>query len=66
MFVSGHLTCVPEALSPKAREVYKKVKAFIETEVLPVEEEITEYHSGDKQWTVHPKIEELKVKCIAL
>lgn len=55
---------MPEALSPKSRILYEKVKQFIEKEVLPREDEFMHYADGPHQWTPNPKIEKLKVKKI--
>ena len=50
------------ALSPRAQDIYHRVKAFISEHVEAFE---VEYHmyAADPQtkWTIHPKLEELKV-----
>jgi hypothetical protein len=38
------------------------VQSFIDTWVLPAEEELEERAAGDQRWTIHPKMEQLKAK----
>ena len=55
--------------SPRLQELHSKIKEFIHTKVIPLEQQATEYHdSPDTKWTVYPKIEELKVhfNCIII
>ena len=52
--------------SPKAQDYIKRVKAFMKTEIEPVEEAyLRELHSLDNKWVVLPIIEELKAKAKA-
>ena len=51
------------ALSPRARDIYNRVVKFIKEKIEPFE---LEYHARsqdpEKMWTIHPKLEELKVR----
>ncbi|KAK0423004.1 hypothetical protein QR680_007921 [Steinernema hermaphroditum] len=56
---------VPSALSKRAKEYYYQVKEFIAHEVFPLENELNEFHHGERKWEVHLRIEELKKKAKA-
>ena len=50
------------ALSPRVQDLHKRVRNFINTHCLPLEQELFAYHQEpDTKWTIHPKVEELKV-----
>jgi alkylation response protein AidB-like acyl-CoA dehydrogenase len=58
-------------MTPKAKDTIKRVRAFIATHIAPIErqhwDEIHEQrHGGDwTQWTIPPRVEELKAKARA-
>ena len=66
---TGLLTGDTVEFSPRLQELHSKIREFIHTKVIPLEQQATEYHdSPDTKWTVYPKIEELKVRftCIII
>jgi hypothetical protein len=50
-----------EGLSPHVQAMHRRVKEIIEQYILPLEAEVHQAQARDK-WTVHPRIEELKVR----
>jgi acyl-CoA dehydrogenase family protein 10 len=59
--IPGALPMSPSALSPRAYDLYQRVRKFIEDKVVPAEEEIHKLGLDPKlKWTIHPKLEELK------
>ena len=59
---AGALPMSASALSPRAYELYQRVKKFIDEKVVPHEQEIHALALDPKlKWTIHPKLEELKV-----
>ncbi|XP_072271969.1 acyl-CoA dehydrogenase family member 10 [Pyxicephalus adspersus] len=59
---SGHLVISPDGLSSKTKDLYSKLKGFIETHIYPAEQELRNYQFSEKRWTPHPLTEELKEK----
>lgn len=57
-----HLVISPDGLSSKAKDLYKKLKKFIEVHIYPVEQELRNYQFSEKRWTPHHLTEELKVR----
>ncbi len=58
------------SLSPRAADLLARVRAFVETEIDPVEEQIHQHikaqrESGGDNWTPHPLIRELQAKARA-
>lgn len=51
--------------SAKAKELHKKVSAFMDAYVLPAEAELHKHDETDQRWHVHPLIETLKAKARA-
>jgi len=49
-------------LSARAQDIHRRVKRFIDQHVLPVEQDVMNWQSDPQtKWTVHPRIEQLKV-----
>ena len=49
-------------LSARAQDFHRRVKNFIEERVLPVEQDVLNWHSDPQtKWIIHPRIEQLKV-----
>ncbi|KAI6236963.1 hypothetical protein M3Y95_00214900 [Aphelenchoides besseyi] len=61
----GVFPVVPEAMSSKARDLYERVKKFIDEEIIPREREFVEYATGPQKWTQNPLTEQLKAKAKA-
>lgn len=61
---SEHLPLSPDALSPRARDLYYKVKKFIREEVIPVEEAILKGGRPQNPWEPDPRIDVVKVRQI--
>jgi hypothetical protein len=60
--LSGALPLSVSGLSPRAKEIYHKVRNFIRDEVMPLEGEFVRHAQDPKtKWTIHPQVEELKV-----
>lgn len=48
-------------MRPEVQDLHERVKRFIITNVIPFEQEFLAYHSQpETQWTIHPRMEELK------
>lgn len=62
--ISEHLPLSPDALSPRARDLYYKVKKFIREEVKPVEEAILKGGRPQNPWEPDPRIDVVKVRQI--
>ncbi len=61
-FLTGSLPLSVSALSPRVQDLHKRVRDFVNTHCIPLEQQFHEYHSQpDTKWTIHPKMEELKV-----
>jgi hypothetical protein len=58
---AGLLPISVSVLSPKAQDYYARVKKFIKDHVMPLEQELIQHQDTPEKWSVHPKIEELKV-----
>lgn len=59
---AGLLTGDTGDFPPRLKELYSRIKEFIHSKVIPLEQEVTQYHdSPHTKWTVHPDIEQLKV-----
>lgn len=62
LIVAAAMPISVKSLSPRVQDLHKRVKDFIETHVFPLEKELEEYHRDpEKRWTIHPRVEELKV-----
>ncbi|KAM9622227.1 acyl-CoA dehydrogenase family member 10 isoform 2-T2 [Trichechus inunguis] len=57
----GALVISPEGLSQPVRELYHRLKQFIEQRVYPVEQELRSHQASADRWTPSPLIEDLKV-----
>ena len=53
-----------EGLRPYARELYYRVQTFISDEIAPKEKQMMRERGENERWTVHPIIEELKVRVV--
>ncbi len=63
-FILGSLPLSVYALSPRVQDLHKRVKQFIDENVIPFEKDWYEYHlKPETKWTIHPHTEELKVSC---
>lgn len=52
----------PDGLSPRAKNIYDRVKDFIEKEVKPTEKQVIDFYKEEQnRWKVCPIITELKV-----
>uniref|UniRef100_A0A8D1V4V5 Acyl-CoA dehydrogenase family member 10 n=1 Tax=Sus scrofa TaxID=9823 RepID=A0A8D1V4V5_PIG len=58
----GALVFSPEGLSPPVREVYQRLKQFIERHVYPAEPELQSHQASAERWTPSPLVEDLKAK----
>ena len=58
----GVLIFSPEGLPHRVRELYKRLKEFMEQHVYPAEPELQRHQSSAERWTPSPLVEELKVK----
>ena len=55
------------ALPPRVQKLHARVRSIIDEHVIPLEAELYEHHTNpDVKWTIHPKVEELKVRHISL
>uniref|UniRef100_A0A8D1V3R5 Acyl-CoA dehydrogenase family member 10 n=1 Tax=Sus scrofa TaxID=9823 RepID=A0A8D1V3R5_PIG len=61
----GALVFSPEGLSPPVREVYQRLKQFIERHVYPAEPELQSHQASAERWTPSPLVEDLKEKAKA-
>uniref|UniRef100_A0A8D2ADV0 Acyl-CoA dehydrogenase family member 10 n=1 Tax=Sus scrofa TaxID=9823 RepID=A0A8D2ADV0_PIG len=57
----GALVFSPEGLSPPVREVYQRLKQFIERHVYPAEPELQSHQASAERWTPSPLVEDLKI-----
>ncbi len=65
--LAGSLPLSVNSLSPRVQEIYRKVVKFIEEHVRPFELEVLEWQrtlTGKDRWTIHPKLDELKVRIL--
>ena len=58
----GALIFSPEGLPPQVRELYKRLKEFMERHVYPAEPELQRHQASAERWTPSPLVEDLKVK----
>lgn len=58
----GALVISPEGLSPPVRELYQRLKQFMERHVYPAEPELRSHQASSERWTPSPLVEELKVR----
>src|SRR6218665_1100743 len=59
---TGKLPLSVSALSPRCKDLHRRVRTFITENVLPFEREYLLWSADPKtKWTVHPKLEQLKV-----
>lgn len=59
--ITSHVSSFP----PHLRELREKLMAFMKEKVLPLEPILSTHQLSPDRWTPHPKIEELKVCCLA-
>ncbi|XP_062941886.1 acyl-CoA dehydrogenase family member 10 isoform X2 [Cynocephalus volans] len=57
----GALVISPEGLSPPARELYHRLRRFMEQRVYPVEQELQRHQASGDRWSPSPLIEDLKI-----
>ncbi|XP_070372163.1 acyl-CoA dehydrogenase family member 10 isoform X3 [Equus asinus] len=57
----GALVISPEGLSPPVRELYQRLKQFMERHVYPAEPELRSHQASSERWTPSPLVEELKI-----
>ena len=50
-----------EALNPRARDLYHKVKQFIAEKIAPFEQDFVRHSKSDDRWKVFEPMEKLKV-----
>jgi len=65
-FISAHMVVSVEGLSDRARDLHKRVKDFIESNVAPVEAAYVAHSQSDNCWKVFQPMEELKVITITV
>lgn len=58
----GALVFSPEGLSPTVKELYQRLKRFMEQHVYPAEPELQSHQASAERWTPSLLVEELKVK----
>ncbi|CAD5208214.1 unnamed protein product [Bursaphelenchus xylophilus] len=61
----GQFPIVPSAMSKRGQWFYENVKEFMETEILPREQEFIQWFNSDKCFTIMPLVEQLKAKARA-
>ncbi|KAM7234362.1 hypothetical protein CapIbe_014520 [Capra ibex] len=61
----GALIFSPEGLSPRVRELYQRLKEFMERHVYPAEPELQRHQASAERWTPSPLVEDLKEKAKA-
>lgn len=62
IFFTGNMAVSPDGLSPRAKNIYDRVKDFIEKEVKPAENQVLDFYKEEpNRWKVCPTIRELKV-----
>ena len=64
--ISGQMPVSVEGLNPRAKELYTKVKQFIEEFVAPIESEYFKHAKSANKWKVFQPVEELKVSFFLL
>ncbi|XP_066465906.1 acyl-CoA dehydrogenase family member 10 isoform X2 [Tiliqua scincoides] len=58
----SHLIVSPEGLSSRVRELYHKLKEFMDAHIYPAEQVLRDHQASQSRWTPHPLTEELKEK----
>lgn len=58
----GALIISPEGLSPRVRELYDRLRRFMEQRVYPLESELQRHQASADRWRPSPLIEDLKVR----
>ena len=58
----GALVISPEGLCPPVRELYQRLKQFMERHVYSAEPELRSHQASSERWTPSPLVEELKVR----
>ncbi|XP_071945026.1 acyl-CoA dehydrogenase family member 10-like [Antedon mediterranea] len=58
----GILPVSIDGLPKNVQNLHKKVKEFIDLNILPIEQELIAHQMSDQRWTPHPLIEQLKDK----
>ncbi|KAM4052325.1 acyl-CoA dehydrogenase family member 10 isoform 1-T2 [Anomaloglossus baeobatrachus] len=58
----GVLIISPEGLSTEAKNLYSKLKEFMELHIYPIEQDLRNYQSSESRWKPHQLIEDLKEK----
>ncbi|XDB59207.1 hypothetical protein AB1E18_012607 [Capra hircus] len=61
----GALIFSPEDLPPRVRELYQRLKEFMERHVYPAEPELQRHQASAERWTPSPLVEDLKEKAKA-
>ncbi|XP_070256324.1 acyl-CoA dehydrogenase family member 10 isoform X2 [Myotis yumanensis] len=61
----GALVISPEGLSPPVRELYERLKQFMDRHVYPAEPELRRHQASAERWTPSPLVEDLKEKAKA-
>ncbi|XP_070242250.1 acyl-CoA dehydrogenase family member 10 isoform X1 [Bos mutus] len=61
----GALIFSPEGLPPRVRELYQRLKEFMERHVYPAEPELQRHQVSAERWTPSPLVEDLKEKAKA-
>ncbi|XP_059749680.1 acyl-CoA dehydrogenase family member 10 isoform X1 [Balaenoptera ricei] len=61
----GALVFSPEGLSAPVRELYQRLKQFMERHVYPAEPELQHHQASAEKWTPSPLVEDLKEKAKA-
>ncbi|XP_055963190.1 acyl-CoA dehydrogenase family member 10 isoform X2 [Sorex fumeus] len=61
----GDLVLSPEGLAPPARELYERLRQFMEQHVYPAEPELRRHQASEERWTPAPLLEDLKEKAKA-
>nr|XP_036870444.1 acyl-CoA dehydrogenase family member 10 isoform X2 [Manis javanica] len=61
----GALVFSPEGLSPTVKELYQRLKRFMEQHVYPAEPELQSHQASAERWTPSLLVEELKEKAKA-
>uniref|UniRef100_A0A8W8JWK3 Acyl-CoA dehydrogenase family member 10 n=1 Tax=Magallana gigas TaxID=29159 RepID=A0A8W8JWK3_MAGGI len=63
---TSNMAVSPDGLSPRAKNIYDRVKDFIEKEVKPTEKQVIDFYKEEQnRWKVCPIITELKAKAKA-
>ncbi|XP_004595440.2 acyl-CoA dehydrogenase family member 10 [Ochotona princeps] len=61
----GALIFSPEGLAPPVRELYERLRRFMQQHVYPAEPELQRHQASADRWSPHPMVEELKEKAKA-